>query len=192
MIYIPLGAGCYVTECLKLIDKRYKAFPFDWCIVDFKYIHNILDHIITDYKDFTNFLFSDIRRCKWVELEQYVEIESGPAYHCGYNLIFPHHDIINNREIISKRIERLNNVLKYDEYKLLVFDKFCDKKYSYDDIEYNNNYFDDITKLKFEYDIISASSRFNADIKFECNDNWRVVAEQLSKGFVEYEKINNI
>lgn len=192
MIYIPFGSGCYVAECLKNINKRNVAFPFDWSIIDFKYIDNIIEHIKIDYIDFTKFLFSNIKRCKWVELEKYVDDESGSAYHCEYNLIFPHHDIINNKELISKRIERLYNTLKNENYKLLIFDKFCDKKYSYNNIEYNNEYSHFINILKDKYNIITASAENQCDIKFECNDNWRIVSSQLSEGLLNYEKTNNI
>lgn len=189
MIYVPFGSGCFVAESLKLSGKRKQAFPFDWCIVDISQIGNIIEHIKTDIDDFIKYMFSNIERCKWCELEKYNNCEYGDAFHTIYNLTYPHHNLFEQKDTIIKRLYRFRECIGSD-ITYIISDKFC--YHSYNDIEYNNMYDDDIQKLEARYNIITASYEPGYDLQYVCNDNWRTVSEQLVKELGNCDKFNNI
>lgn len=180
--YIPFGLGCYVAQGLKTAGLRNKSYAYDWCILDSSKLYQMLDdlkRISTD--DILCKIFTEIERCKWIELEQYVyTVADGSAWHSkNYNIIFPHHDLSNDntKEILRRRIDRMKNDI--DNSIIVIGDKFHEYDYSINGITYNSSFYEDVRKVKEEYNVITVGCYGDGDINYTPNYNWLKVSEQF-------------
>ncbi len=68
---ISLGGYCFVASELKRLSMRFRSYPFDWIICDFKDVLKLINNHFTDFLDFNSFDCKQLPECYAVYNKKY-------------------------------------------------------------------------------------------------------------------------
>jgi len=124
--YISIGFQCSVPEVLERMNLKHETLPFDWMLSHPKFVYEMLKLLLVDKIDIEFLVKEHFFKCEYKSMfqspENYIEIETGPAfYNKKYDVIFPHDDDSEkNTQKYSRRFIRLKELI-YDSNITPVF-----------------------------------------------------------------------
>lgn len=134
VIYIPIGIDCGVSDTLKELNIREKAYPFDH-IVSY---NGICEIIKNDFKDF----LPDLNKETVI-----IGNDNKPnVFNSKYGLKFIHDDLYKQEEIdkYNRRIDRFKELLKREDNELIVFIRKGHAYHNHNEFKFKNELLDTI------------------------------------------------
>ena len=173
-IFIPLGRNCLIAGNLKLLNLRNLSLPFDWNLQKpaHKGLSCVNKLITNNFNGFTDNL-------------TYHNFNNKPCSENYPNMIFVHHDLIKNSELINTFTERSKRFMK-----IIHSNKMCVFCYNISFSVYNNinsmkTFFYDITQF---FNIMRGKCKFKLIIIVD-ND---IEFDLEIYNFIKFEKLNNL
>jgi hypothetical protein len=177
-IYIPISFDCSCCSILKNLNLRKESYPFDWNIITYEGIYNLIkndfidlfnpDYLVYGNKSYFHKYNNDENNFKYLI----------PVFNTKYNILFVHDFIENNDndndnniifEKYNRRIKRFINNLLNDKI-ILVYENT------------SNEYMNNIYKYWTEY--------FEKDIFFNLCNNFNNYNINDIKNLIEKKYIN--
>ena len=110
-MFVSLGSNCCISYQLKKYNLRYESYPFDWCLITFNQLINVLENNFDNYVLFSLIKNSDNHENFDLLTKSSLLIKN------YYNIKFAHE--LNNdseneldifKETVERRIERFKNL----------------------------------------------------------------------------------
>jgi len=165
--YISLGTHCVVAEGIKMAEKRYKSYPFDWVWCPSKTTFHILELLINkSSNDACEYMTTGYKYYKYEKQEYFTLSESKTKDQMNpeTGLGIPHDTINDEYKIkLTRRLERLLQLIKSGDKIVFIYadapSESCNYHldgilYGLDATEYLNKMYDLIKPLNPNIEIV--------------------------------------
>ena len=189
-IYIPLGFDCNCSAKLRDNNLRKNAYPFDWNIVTYSSIYNIINNNFVDLFNKEYLIYSN----KKIYHKYDNDIDNFkvliPVFNIKYNILFIHDfvEMIDDSIIFdkyNKRITKFINTLSDINNNIILVYEDTSFEYINNIYTYWNDYFDDKDIFKNIYEDLN-----NNDYNIDIIKN--LIKNKYSNNNVNICNINNI
>ena len=197
MIFIPLGECCGLAQTLNALNKRNKAYPFDWAQTDFinnsNVFYNIVNKSDSEIENFVvNFFNPDINNNK-MYVKNYINMGNNQLvtenyfYNGEYDMHFPHIANLDTRiEDFTRKFKRLKDDF-YSTDKVIILLICWDKNYTENILEFVDKLLPLKENIHF-YVVNGMSQDYKIDKKYDSI----ITSEYIEKSDITNEYIHQI